>query len=300
MSFEPRGAWTAIYTPFLDTGAVDQQALESLCDRQAAAGVGIVACGTTGETPTLTADEYDLVVGTAVRVADGRVPVIAGTGSNSTEQTLATTQRARALGVDGALVVTPYYNKPPVLGQLAHFRAVADEGGLPVMLYNVPGRTGTKMTAETILTLAEHPQVLAVKEASGDLDLFRALIEGAPDGFVVLSGDDALTAPAMEMGAGGVVSVASNLVPRAIARLVAAGNGDDLSALSGLHEELMPLFHALFLTSNPIPVKAAGRMLGHSGPHVRLPLVAQALDEAMERELRLALDRALLLEADAQ
>ena len=300
MSFEPRGAWTAIYTPFLPSGDVDSGALEALCERQANAGVGIVACGTTGETPTLSLDEFDQVVSTAVRVAAGRVPVIAGTGSNSTRSTLEVTRRAQALGVDGALVVTPYYNKPPVLGQLAHFRAVADEGGLPVMLYNVPGRTGTKMTAETILSLAEHPQVLAVKEASGDLDLFRELLDGAPDDFVVLSGDDALTAPAMRMGAGGVVSVASNLVPRAIARLVKAGACDDFEALSALHEELMPFFHALFVTSNPIPAKVAGEMLGHVGAHVRLPLVREALDEDMERGLRLALDRALRVEASGE
>ncbi len=297
MSLQTGGAWTAIYTPFLSSGEVDLEALEGLCERQASAGVGIVACGTTGETPTLTSDEVDLVVSAAVRVAAGRVPVIAGTGSNSTRATIAQTQRARELGVDGALVVTPYYNKPPVAGQLAHFRAVAEEGGLPMMLYNVPGRTGTRMSADTILELASHPRVVAVKEASGDLDLFREILAGAPDGFTVLSGDDALTAPAMRLGAGGVVSVASNLVPRAIARLVRAGNGDDLQALSALHEELMPLFNALFLTSNPIPVKAAGEMLGHATAHVRLPLVAEALDEEMERALRLALDRALRVEA---
>lgn len=297
MSFDPRGAWTAIYTPFLESGDLDLPALEDLCERQASAGVGIVACGTTGETPTLTAAEYDQVVKTAVTVASGRVPVIAGTGSNCTRATLEMTRRARDLGVDGALVVTPYYNKPPISGQLAHFRAVAEGGGLPVMLYNVPGRTGTKMTAETILSLAEHPQVLAVKEASGDLELFRALLAGSPEDFVVLSGDDALTAPAMEMGAAGVVSVAANLVPRAVARLVAAGARHDLGTLAALHEELMPLFDALFVTSNPIPAKAAADMLGHATTHVRLPLVTEALDGDMERVLRLALDRALRVEA---
>jgi 4-hydroxy-tetrahydrodipicolinate synthase len=297
VSFEPRGAWTAIYTPFLESGDLDVPALEALCERQARAGVGIVACGTTGETPTLNPVEYGQVVTTAVRVSGGRVPVLAGTGSNSTRATVEMTRRASELGVDGALVVTPYYNKPPVAGQLAHFRAVADGGGLPLMLYNVPGRTGTKMTAETILALAEHPQVLAVKEASGDLDLFQELLGGAPAGFVVLSGDDALTGPAMRMGAGGVVSVASNLVPRSIARLVAAGARDDLEELSALHEELMPFFHALFMTSNPIPAKAAAAMLGHSSTHVRLPLVSEALDADMERALRLSLDRALRIEA---
>lgn len=297
MSFEPRGAWTAIYTPFLESGDIDLPSLEALCDRQASAGVGIAACGTTGETPTLTQAEYDQVVTTAVRVSAGRVPVIAGTGSNSTRVTVQMTRRARELGVDGALVVTPYYNKPPVLGQLAHFREVADGGGLPMMLYNVPGRTGTKMTAETILALAEHPQVIAVKEASGDLELFRALLDGAPEGFAVLSGDDVLTAPTMRMGASGVVSVAANLVPRAVARLVAAGAERDLDRLSVLHHELLPFFDALFMTSNPIPAKAAGAMLGHSSPHVRLPLVTDALDADMERALRLALDRALRVEA---
>jgi 4-hydroxy-tetrahydrodipicolinate synthase len=296
MSFEPRGAWTAIYTPFTSSGEVDQPALEALIDRQASSGVGVVACGTTGETPTLTTEEYDLVVRTAVRVAGGRVPVIAGTGSNSTRVTLETTRLAKDLGVDGALVVTPYYNKPPAAGQLAHFRAVADEGGLPIMLYNVPGRTGTKMTAETILTLAEHPQVLAVKEASGDMDLFGDLIAGAPAGFVVLSGDDALTAPAMLLGAGGVVSVAANVIPRTIARLVGAGASGDVEGLAALQEELMPLFSALFLTSNPIPLKAAAASMGHATASVRLPLVEEALDDEMARALEVALERALALE----
>jgi 4-hydroxy-tetrahydrodipicolinate synthase len=298
MNFDPRGAWTAIYTPFTASGEVDRPALEALVDRQASAGLGVVACGTTGETPTLSPLEYELVVGTAVRVASGRVPVIAGTGSNSTRLTLETTRHARELGADGALVVTPYYNKPPAAGQLAHFRAVADEGGLPIMIYNVPGRTGTKMTSEIILALAEHPQVVAVKEASGDLDLFGELIAGAPPGFVVLSGDDALTAPAMLLGAGGVVSVASNLVPAAVARLVRAGASRDVDALAALQEELMPLFDALFLTSNPIPLKAAAASLGHARPIVRLPLVEEALEGAMAQTLSAALQRALALEGD--
>jgi len=296
MGLDAQGAWTAITTPFTSSGELDLPALEVVCERQAAAGVGIVACGTTGETPTLSAQECERVIVTAVEVAAGRVQVLAGTGSNDTRGTLATTRRARELGVDGALVVTPYYNKPPIAGQLAHFRAVADEGGLPLVLYNVPGRTGTQMSARTILTLAEHPRIVAIKEASGDLSLFETLLAGAPDDFTILSGDDALTAPAMRLGAHGVISVASNLVPRAIARLVRAGLAGDADELATLHEGLMPLFDALFLTSNPIPVKAASAMCGVGGASVRLPLVASALEPAMEQALSAALEEALVLE----
>ena len=289
MSMPLQGTWTALYTPFRADGAIDESALTALCERQVAAGIGLAACGTTGETPTLDPNEYDLVVRTAVRVSKGRVPVMAGTGTNSTRTTLAMTRRARELGADAALVVTPYYNKPPQVSLLAHYRAVADGGGLPVVLYNVPGRTACALTAETILALAEHPQIIGVKEASQDLDLFQALISGAPEGFAVLSGDDTWTAAVLLLGAHGVVSVAGNVVPSQVASLVEAARRGDPEETRTLLARLLPLFHALFATTNPIPVKRAASLLGHGGSAVRLPLTEDAMDEAMVERLGRAL-----------
>ncbi len=293
-----RGAWTALYTPFDASGAVDVAGLRGLCERLTAAGVGLVPCGTTGETPTLTPAEYDLVVRTAVEVAGGALPVIAGTGSNNTRATIAATQHARELGADAALVVAPYYNKPPQSALLAHFRAVADEGGLPVVLYNVPGRTGCNMTADTTLELAQHPNIVAMKEASADLDQIQRLIFEAPPGFSVLSGDDAWTLPMLLLGAHGVVSVAGNVVPRSLGALVSAGLSGDLARARAVQERLLPLFRAIFLTTNPIPVKRAAALLGHCGPALRLPLAADALTAPMLAALEAALDRVAGLERD--
>jgi 4-hydroxy-tetrahydrodipicolinate synthase len=288
-----RGAHTALYTPFTASGDVDVPALRALCGRLVDAGVGLVPCGTTGETPTLAADEYDTVIRTAVEVAEGRVPVVAGTGSNNTRAAIAATQRARELGADGALVVVPYYNKPPQVSLLAHFRAVADEGGLPVVLYNVPGRTGTNMSAETTLALAEHPHIIAVKEASANLDQMQAILAGAPEGFLVLSGDDAWTAPLMLLGGHGVVSVAGNVIPRQVAALVDAAARGDRDRTQALQAQLLPLFNQLFCTANPIPVKRAAALLEHARSDVRLPLTADALTPAMTDALHGALTRAL-------
>lgn len=301
MTTEPalRGAWTALVTPFASDGGVDVGALRALCRRQVEAGVGLVPCGTTGETPTLTSDEYDLVVRTAVEVAAGAMPVIAGTGSNSTRGTIANTQRARELGADAALVVVPYYNKPPQSALLTHFRAVADEGGLPVVLYNVPGRSACNMSADTSLALAEHPNIVAIKEASADLDQIQRLIFEAPAGFSVLSGDDAWTLPMLLLGGHGVVSVAGNVVPRSLAALVEAGLGGDADRSRTLQATLLPLFRALFLTTNPIPVKRAAQLLGQGRAELRPPLAADALTDAMLADLQTALDLATGLESEA-
>ncbi|MDP6943463.1 MAG: 4-hydroxy-tetrahydrodipicolinate synthase [Myxococcota bacterium] len=290
-----RGAFTALYTPFTASGDVDVQALRLLCDRQLASGIGLVPCGTTGETPTLDASEYDTVVRVAVSAAEGRVPVIAGTGSNNTRATIAATRHARELGADAALVVVPYYNKPPQVSLLAHFRAVADEGGLPVVLYNVPGRTGTNMNAETTLALSEHPNIVAIKEASANLDQMAAILSGAPEGFRVLSGDDAWTAPLMLLGGHGVVSVAGNVVPSQVAALVDAAARGDLAMTRTIQAELLPLFERLFCTANPIPVKRAAAMLEHALADVRLPLTADALTPTMAEGLHDALSRALVV-----
>ena len=293
LSGDLQGAHAALYTPFTADGDVDISALRALCQRLVDAGVGLVPCGTTGETPTLTADEYATVVRTAVEVAEGRVPVTAGTGSNCTQTTIATTRRAHELGADAALVVVPYYNKPPQVSLLAHFRAVADEGGLPVMLYNVPGRTGTNMTAATTLSLAEHDNIVAIKEASANLDQMQSILAGAPDDFLVLSGDDAWTQPLMLLGGHGVVSVAGNVVPRQVAALVNATARRDLERSHSLQAQLLPLFEQLFCTANPIPVKRAAALLGHARPDVRLPLTADAMTPGMADGLHGALTRAL-------
>ena len=288
-----RGAHTALYTPFDAQGDVDVEALRALCTRLVDAGIGLVPCGTTGETPTLTAEEYDTVVRTAVEVAAGRVPVIAGTGSNNTRSAIATTQRARALGADAALVVVPYYNKPPQVSLLAHFRAVADHGSLPVMLYNVPGRTGINMSAETTLALAAHDNIVAIKEASANLDQMQAILAGAPEDFWVLSGDDAWTAPLMLLGGHGVVSVAGNVAPRQVAALVDAASRGDIATTQALQDKLLPLFEQLFCTANPIPVKRAAAMLDQATPGVRLPLTTDAMTPSMVEALQGALTRAL-------
>ena len=288
-----RGAHCALYTPFNASGEVDVPALRGLCERLAAADIGLVPCGTTGETPTLTREEYDLVVRTAVEVSGGRVPVTAGTGSNNTKSAVALTQHARTLGADAALVVAPYYNKPPQSSMLTHFRAVADEGGLPVVLYNVPGRTGTNMSAETTLELATHDNIVAIKEASANLDQMQAILNDAPEDFVLLSGDDAWTAPLMLLGGHGVVSVAGNVAPEALSALVKAAANGDLERTRHLQRELLPLFNQLFCTANPIPVKRAAHMLEHAGFEVRLPLTSDAMSDAMCQALHSALQRAM-------
>jgi len=280
-----RGTLTATYTPFSADGELDLDAYTALCERLVAAGSGLVPCGTTGETPTLTAAEYERVVRRAVEVAKDRVPVIAGTGSSATRTTIEVTQAARRMGADGALVVTPPYNKPPQRSLLAHFRAVADEGGLPVLLYNVPGRTGCNLAAATACELGQDARFLGVKEAAGSLPQVEALVSGAPEGFAVLSGDDALTLPMLALGAVGVVSVVGNLCPGLVAELVERAAHGDFVAARAQHYRLRPLVDALFLTTNPIGVKRAAAMLGHAREVVRLPLTSDAVDGAIEAAL---------------
>ena len=284
-----KGSFTALYTPFNDDGSVDIEAYDALCNRLIEVGVGLVPCGTTGETPTLTTDEYDTLVRCAVEVSAGRRPVIAGTGSNSTEATIAQTRHAKSLGADVALVVVPYYNKPPQASIIAHFEAVADEGGLPVMLYNVPGRTARNMEVDTILRLAQHPNIVAVKEASGDIDQIQRVCLGVPDDFWVLSGDDALTLPLIRAGGHGVVSVAGNVVPSQLNTLVQAALTGDRPTADALQAKLIGLFDALFATTNPTPVKRAGELLGHCMRHTRLPLLASECSDAMVERLQTAL-----------
>ncbi len=282
------GTWTAIVTPFRDGNLdVDLDALGRLVEDQIAGGVeAIVPCGTTGESPTLSHEEHDRVVAFVVKAAAGRVPVIAGTGSNATPEAVRLTKHARDAGADGVLVVSPYYNRPSQRMLVEHFRAVASATDLPVVLYNIPGRTGVNLEPETIARMRrELPTVAAIKEAAGSAEQV-AKIRQACD-IPILSGDDGLTVPFMSLGAVGVVSVTSNVAPRLVGDCVrAALRGDFAAALAG-HDRLVPLFRALFREPNPVPVKAALRMMGKCGDGVRAPLMT-ALPETVA-ELRSAL-----------
>ncbi|MCA9519098.1 MAG: 4-hydroxy-tetrahydrodipicolinate synthase [Myxococcales bacterium] len=283
------GISTALYTPFHPNGRVDEGAFAALCDRVASAGSGLVPCGTTGETPTLSDGEYLDVVRIAVDVAAGRVPVIAGTGGASTEKTVAATAKVKELGVDAALVVTPPYNRPPQVSLLAHFRAVADVG-LPVVLYNVPARTGTNLLPETTLALAADPRFVAIKEACGNIGQIDLLVERAPERFAILSGDDSMTLPLLAVGGHGLISVVANVAPRACVAMVNAGLAGDLERARAAHRALVPLIRALFATSSPIPLKHVAAQLGHCTPTVRLPLTADAVGAELSAELRRAME----------
>jgi len=271
-----RGCATALVTPFTANGAVDEDRLRDLIEYQIAGGVRIlVPCGTTGESVTMTDDENQLVIGTTVALARGRAKVIAGTGSNSTAVTIERSRNARVRGVDGILTVAPYYNKPTQEGLYAHFRAIAEAvEGLPVVIYNVPGRTSCNIAAETTLRLARDVEnIVAIKEASGNLSQIMEILRSRPKGFRVISGDDSFTLPLIALGAEGLISVASNEAPELMSKLndlALAGNWDEARAL---HYRLLPLLEANFIESSPGPVKAAMALMGLLEENLRLPLV---------------------------
>ena len=282
-----RGAFTALVTPFSADGAVDEDALRRLVRWQVLAGIdGLVPCGTTGEAPTLTADERDQVIAITVetvaeRASRGRVPVIAGTGTNDTRATIAATRRAAELGADAALVVAPYYNRPDGRMLEAHFRAIADDGDLPIVVYNVPSRTGTNVPADVFLRLAEHPRVIAIKEASGNLEQIARICRDRPRDVAVLAGDDAWTLPLLALGGDGVVSVASNEIPGELVALCDAARAGDWDRARRVHDRWLPLFLANFQGGpNPVPVKAALALMGLlDGDAVRMPLLPLAADD---------------------
>ncbi len=283
-----RGAFTALVTPFRD-GRVDEPRLRELVERQIAAGIdGLVPCGTTGESPTLSHEEHDRVIEVVVEQTRRRVPVLAGTGSNSTEEAIRLTKHAREVGADGALMVAPYYNKPTQEGLYQHYRRVAREvKGFPIVIYNIPGRTGVNILPETMARLAEIDGIVGLKEATGSLAQAIETISLCPRDFVVLSGDDLLTLPLLAVGGAGVISVASNVVPADVKAMVAAWFAGRPDEARRLHDRLVPLTQALFVETNPAPVKTALAMLGQIEGEIRLPLCG--LSEASARKLRGAL-----------
>ncbi len=281
------GLGTALVTPFTNDGSVDEPALRRLVRRQVAAGVDVlVPCGTTGESATLAADEQQRVIAVVLEEAGGRV-VLAGAGSNDTRQAVSKAKAAAALGAHGVLSVGPYYNKPTAEGYYRHFASVAEASSVPVVVYNVPGRTGSNIDCGTLLRLAEHPNVAAVKEASGHIAQVMELLRDRPQGFEVLSGDDATTLAYMALGAEGVISVASNEAPGPMAELVAACARGDFASGRRSHERLLRLMNLNFVESNPIPVKAGLALMGLCAESYRLPLVPPS--DATREALRVAL-----------
>lgn len=272
------GSLVAIVTPFRQ-GKVDERALAELIEWQIAKGTnGIVPCGTTGESATLSHDEHNRVIELTVEVARRRVPVIAGTGSNSTEEAIALTRYAKQARVDGALLITPYYNKPTQEGLYRHYKAVAEAVDLPLVLYNIPGRTGVNMLPATIARLSGIPTIIGVKEGSGSVQQASEIVQMCGDRLTVLAGDDALTLPMMAVGGKGVITVTANIMPTEMANLVNAFTEGKVEEARRLHFKLSPLFAALFYETNPIPVKEALGLMGKIDPELRLPLCSMAPD----------------------
>lgn len=269
-----QGCGTALVTPFKSDLSLDEEALRRLVQRQIEGGIHfLVPCGTTGENPTLTRQEHLRVIEITVEEAKGKVPVLAGAGGNDTRSVVELAKEVEALGPDGLLVVTPYYNKPTPDGLFAHYREVARATRLPIVVYNVPGRTGVNVTPATLARLARIDRVIAVKEASGDISQMSQIFQAVPDDFVVLSGDDGITLPLFALGGAGVISVVSNEVPYAMSRLASLCMEWDYPAAQKMHRRLHPLMEINFVESNPGPVKAALAMMGLIEPYYRLPAV---------------------------
>ena len=291
-----RGCGTALVTPFTAAGAVDERALRALVDWQIAEGIHfVVPCGSTGEAATLTPAEQRRVVEITVEQCAGRVPVMAGAGANDTARAIALSREMRAAGATHLLHVSPMYNKPPQRGIEAHFRAVAASVDLPIVIYNVPGRTASNIEAATTLRLAEVENIVGVKEASGSLTQIDEIIRHRPGGFAVFSGDDALTLAVMAHGGEGVISVVSNATPRLMAQLADRALAGDYAAACAVHRQLAPWMGAAFAESNPVPVKAALAMMGRIENVLRLPLVPLA--DVHEAAVRAALTHAEALPA---
>jgi len=269
---ELRGTFTAIVTPFKSDGSIDWNQLKKLVEYNIDGGVdGIVPMGTTGESPALSEEEHKEVVKKTIKYADGRAKIIAGAGSNCTKIAVELTEFAKSAGADAVLSVNPYYNKPTQQGLFEHFSAVA-EVGIPVVVYNIKGRTGVNVETKTLMKLAQNKNIVAVKEASGDLQQMMDVIAQKPDGFNVLSGDDNMTFPLICLGGDGIISVASNLVPDRISKMAKYALEGDIENAKKMHFELLPLFKAIFIETNPIPIKSCLAMKGLIDENYRLPM----------------------------
>ncbi|HEY9879834.1 MAG TPA: 4-hydroxy-tetrahydrodipicolinate synthase [Leptolyngbyaceae cyanobacterium] len=281
---------TAMVTPFNEDGAVDYAVAEKLAAHLVDHGSdALVVCGTTGESPTLSWDEEYQLFKTVKQAVSGKAKIIAGTGSNSTQEAIDATRKASHLGLDGSLQVVPYYNKPPQEGLYAHFRAIAEAiPDLPLILYNIPGRTGQNLAVETVARLAQIPNIVAIKEASGSLDHASHIRRETPEDFCIYSGDDSLTLPLLAVGGSGVVSVASHLVGDHLQKMIQCFEAGQVKAATQIHLKLLPLFKALFLTTNPIPLKAALTLQGWQVGTARLPLCSpsDSIKQSLEQVLQ--------------
>ena len=283
-----KGSIVAIVTPFKN-GKIDEKSLRELIDFQISNGTsGIVPCGTTGESATLNFDEHELVIQITIDQVKKRVPVISGTGSNSTQEAILLTQQAASAGADASLQVSPYYNRPTQRGLYEHFKAIAESVKIPIILYNIAGRTGVNIEPETIAKLAQDcKNIVAVKEASGNLDQMSRIKQLCPKEFDLISGDDGLTLPVLSIGGIGIISVVANIVPKDVADLVSAFAKGDFKKAKELHYKLLPLIKAVFLETNPIPIKTAMGLLGMCDPGLRLPMCSMSEDNL--KKLKIAL-----------
>jgi 4-hydroxy-tetrahydrodipicolinate synthase len=271
---EFKGLYVALVTPFKKDGSLNEAKLREFVQFHIKAGTdGLVPCATTSENPTYTWEEHFRIIEIAVEEAKGTIKICAGCGTNSTAKSVENVKKARELGADAAMVVTPYYNKPTPEGLYAHFMKIADEGGLPLMLYNVPGRTGLNMLPKTVQRLCAHERIAAIKEASGSVEQMCEIILLCGDKITLMSGDDGITLPILAVGGKGIVSVVGNIVPKEMLAMIAAFEKGDLAEARKLHYKLFPLCKAMFIETNPTPVKEAMNMLGMEAGDVRLPLV---------------------------
>ena len=281
------GSIVAMVTPFKD-GEVDYDKLGELVQYHIDNGTNaIIPCGTTGESPTLTHREHGEVIGKVIEAAAGRIPVIAGTGSNNTSEAVSMTRHAKETGADGSLIITPYYNKPTQQGIYEHYKAILEEVNIPIIVYNVPSRTGVSISAETVARLAEFDNIVAIKEATGDIDQASQILNLCD--ITVLSGDDSLTLPIMSIGGKGVVSVLANILPREVSELTSSFLKGEIENAQRLHNSLFPVCKAMFIETNPIPVKTAMKLLGRLNGEMRLPLCD--MNDGHKKQLKIALEK---------